>query len=172
MSEFLSKARDMNATASSALDSIPPQYRDLPSDIAEELWQQKIFTDPEKTEAEHQRREQALSALRAFEEHRAVADYQRQDIVAAKLSYQEKTDFEQELNRAPFVIAAYFRGEEALPVSITSFEQHVLAKMRAQYHATKEQNPSAPVAFQFSKPADAYMYGALLKKIATARIYE
>ncbi len=158
--------------ASSALDSVPAQYRNLPSDIVEELWQQQIFVDPDKTTAEQQRRENAICALRSFEEQRALTNYHNQDAVAAKLSSHDRIIFEEELNNAPSRIGAFFRGEEALPISLAPHEKHLLDKMRTHYRLAKERDPHSPISFQFSRSADSYAYGALLKKIALAMVFQ
>jgi|GEM_PF-2611577 len=47
---------------------IPPQYRDLPSDVVEELWSRKLYVDPTKQKQEDERRERALRAIRKKEQ--------------------------------------------------------------------------------------------------------
>ncbi|MEA2065006.1 MAG: hypothetical protein U9O66_01775 [Patescibacteria group bacterium] len=49
-------------------NSIPPQYDGLPSEVVEELWDKKIYVDPEKTKAEKIRREQAIQKIKDQEE--------------------------------------------------------------------------------------------------------
>lgn len=55
-------------------NSIPPQYEGLPSEVVEELWDKKIYVDPEKTETENLRREQAIQQIKDQEEANKIRE--------------------------------------------------------------------------------------------------
>lgn len=57
-----------------AENQIPPQYKGLPSEVVEKLWQKKIYTDPKKTEAEARRRENALQQIRDQEKANKIRE--------------------------------------------------------------------------------------------------
>jgi hypothetical protein len=47
---------------------IPPQYRDLPADIVEDLWPEKYYADAAVNALAKERRTKALEALRRKEQ--------------------------------------------------------------------------------------------------------
>jgi len=52
---------------------IPPQYKGLPSEIVEELWQNPTYIDDAKNRSEGERRERALKEIRRIERERESA---------------------------------------------------------------------------------------------------
>lgn len=70
----LKKAEIKSETASVENSSVPPQYEGLPSFVLEEIWTIPIYTDPEKTKTEQQRKVLVLNKLRQEELARGVTE--------------------------------------------------------------------------------------------------
>ena len=55
-------------------DLIPLKYKDLPSDVLEEIWIIPEYTEEGKTEKEKERKEKALEVLRKIEAGKKIMD--------------------------------------------------------------------------------------------------
>lgn len=80
---------------------IPPQYKDLPSDVVEELWQNPIFMDSEKNKKEAEKRKNAIERLKAEEnkkeELKKIEDIRAKiDSIGGKLSEKDIMDIKNE----------------------------------------------------------------------------
>lgn len=152
--------------ASEEQDLVPPQYRGLPSEVVEEIWQNPVYTDAEKNNAETQRRQQALEQLKLEETNR---ENNKQQILTerySKLSPEVRQDFPTAQTDAVRLIAEHLKGARRLDDTLTSEERFILQKAEDALKEAQKQNPEQQsINVSFSNQIDQQIYNNLVNRL-------
>lgn len=148
---------------------IPSKYKNLPSEVAEELWQPKIYADSEKTKAEKERREQGLNEMRKQEEQREKDKEGHFAQIYANLTPEKQKDFASFQNEAAKEIGAHLKGTAQIP-NLAREEAFVLSKMQEAYKQSKKKNPNQPIQIQLDRPIDQAVYKNLVRRLGWEKI--
>lgn len=165
--------QDVNESPNQDLANVPPQYRDLPADVVEELlsaeptYIDKGFDDKARAEQKGW-----VAALRA-EELRVAK--QENNSLSQRLDTFGKSGSNikaaQEKVVSEFIAPLLASGLPLAEVpGLSAHELNVLTKMSEVYKTAKAEKPDEPVQFQFSQPADQLVYDNLIAKRALAGI--
>ncbi len=151
--------------AESKPDIIPAQYKGMPSEVVEELWQSKVYVDPEKNKAETERRNQALEAIKKGETDREAVKQQQLSERYSKLPPEQKTEFPVAQTDAGKILNEHIQGKREID-GLSPEEFFVLGKLKTAYEEFKKENPDKPFAFDFSKDLDRSVYNNLAQKLS------
>jgi hypothetical protein len=152
-------------------NSIPSQYRGLPRDVVEQLWQPPQFIDPEINKKEQERRKKALEQISQQEAQDISTETQDLDSQMAELPPERLALVTQAQQESAQRIADHFNGVSRLDETLTPHEALVLGKAEDIYKRAKAERPHEPVAFQFTEKDNA-VYSNLLKKLALEKVRE
>jgi hypothetical protein len=144
---------------------IPAQYIGMPSEVVEELWQNQIFVDAEKNQAEVERRRVALEAIRKNEEDRET---EKEEVLTERygaLSEDQRVKFPDAQKDATHVLIEHIQGNRDVD-HLLSEEAFVLDKLRAAYAEYKEKNPDQQFSFKFAKGIDNSVYDNLVQRLS------
>lgn len=148
---------------------VPPQYENLPSEIAEEMWTEPIYINNERNLANQNRREAGLAQMRKREEDRETEKGKMAAEKYAQLTEDQKHDFPNLQDNAAKLIAEYLKGTKELE-NLTNEELFVLTKAEDAWKDYQEKNPGAPLTIKFSKEIDNKVYANLLNRLALEEI--
>lgn len=147
-------------------DLVPPQYRGLPSEVVEEMWQNPVYTDAEKNNAETQRRQQALEQLKLEESNRETNKQQILTERYSKLPPEVRQDFPTAQTDAVNLIAEHLNGARRLDDKLTSEERFILQKAEDVLKEAQKQNPEQQsINVSFSKQIDQQIYNNLVNRL-------
>lgn len=147
---------------------IPGQYKNLPSEIVEELWQNPRFVDPEKNRQEDERRAKAIEAIKQNEALRETEKEKHISDRYSRLTDEQKVDFPNAQKDAKLVLDEYIHGKRAIdyPVNLSREEAFVLEKIKNLYQEFKKNNPDKPFAFDFARDIDKRVYSNLAQTLS------
>ncbi|MBU0597024.1 hypothetical protein KKA94_02575 [Patescibacteria group bacterium] len=151
--------------AESIPDVIPPQYKGIPSEVVEELWQSKVYVNPEKNKAEAERRQQALEAIKQGEADRETAKQHQMSERYSKLPPEQKTEFPTAQTDAGKILNEHIQGKRELD-DLSPEEFFVLGKLKTVYEEFKKENPDKPFGFELSRDIDQNVYNNLVQRLA------
>lgn len=146
-------------------DVIPAQYKSMPSEVVEELWQNPVYIDAEKNKSETERRQQAIEAIKTGEENREAGKEKQLTERYAGLPDSQKTEFPNAQKDAVRVLNEHIQGQRDID-NLSPEESFVLGKLKTAYEDFKKENPDKPFAFDFSKGIDRKVYNNLSQKLA------
>lgn len=144
---------------------IPAQYEGMPSEVVEKLWQSKVYSDPEKNNAEAKRRQIALEAIKQGEADRETAKQQQMSERYSKLPPEQKTEFPTAQTDAGKILNENIQGKRELD-DPSPEESFVLGKLKTAYEEFKRENPDKPFAFELSRDIDQNVYNNLVQRVA------
>lgn len=148
-----------------SVDIIPPQYRDLPSEVAEELWVNPVYIDPEKNRSETARREVALEAIKENENKRETEKNQQLNRKYTGLLAEQKAEFPNAQKDAGEILGEHINNKTTID-SLLPEESFVLDKLRTAYTEFKQKNPDQPFRFELGNKIDHQVYSNLVRKMA------
>ena len=146
-------------------DVIPPQYKDIPSEIVEELWQNPVYVDAEKNKSETERRQRAIEAIKTGEEYREAVKEKQLTERYAGLTDGQKTEFPNAQQDSARVLNEHIQGQRDID-NLSPEESFVLGKLKTAYKDFKKENHDKPFAFDFSKGIDRKVYNNLAQRLA------
>jgi hypothetical protein len=146
-------------------DVIPPQYKGMPSEVVEELWQNPVYVDAEKNKSETERRQRAIEAIKTGEENREAGKKKQLTERYAGLPNDQKTEFPNAQKDATRVLTEHIQGQRDID-NLSPEESFVLGKLKTAYEEFKKENPHKPFAFDFSKGIDRKVYNNLAQRLA------
>lgn len=141
-------------------DLIPPQYKGMNSQVAEELWDKKIYADPEKTKEESQRREAAMEQMRQQELDREKGKKESAREFYRHLPEDQKQKFPESQKESAQAITGHISGAKKLE-NLSPEENFVLTKIEQAYQAHKQESPDKPFHFELGKEIDRQVYDNL-----------
>lgn len=144
---------------------IPAQYKGMPSEVVEELWQSKVYADTEKNKAEAKRRQQVLEAIKNGEADRETAKQQQLSERYSKLSPGQKNEFPTAQTDAGKILNEHIQSKRDIE-GLSPEEAFVLDKLKILYAQFKKENPDKPFAFDFSRDIDRSVYNNLTQRLA------
>lgn len=144
---------------------IPPQYKGMPSEVVEELWQNPIYIDEEKNKSETERRQTAIDEIKREEQDREAQKEEALKQQYANLSEEQKTEFPDAQKNAAKMLTKYIQGNREIE-NLSSEESFVLGKLKANYEDFKKENPDKPFSFDFAKDIDCNIYNNLAQKLS------
>lgn len=161
--------RAVNAAAS---DGIPPQYRDLPSDLVEELWVPAESVDPQRRAETREQRAAAIEALKqeelAREARKEESFRQQYERLAPE---QRSRDFPVAQDVATLRIREFIQGPGDESEELPREEWYVIQKLRTQYREFKAEHPNEPFAFDFAQEINRKTYANIFQRLAFAELH-
>lgn len=148
---------------------IPEQYKNLPSEVVEELLQPQIHADPEKTKAEKQKKEQILKQIRKNEVQREKGKEEHYGQIYNNLPPEKQKDFTDLQSETAKDIGAHLSGVAKIP-DLAKEEAFILDKMKEAYQLAKQKNPDQPVQIQLSQPIDQAVYKNLVRRLSWEKL--
>ncbi len=145
---------------------IPPQYRGLPSEVVEEMWQNPVYVDAEKNKSEVERRNAALEQLKAQEVSREGTKQKLLTERYARLPKEQQTEFPKAQATAASLIAEHIKGTKKLDDRLSPEESFVLAKVESTWKEAQKQNPERPLTVGFAQQLDQEIYNNLVHKLS------
>ena len=94
--------------------AIPPQYKGMPSEIVEELWQNPIYIDEAKNKSETERRQNALEKIKRTEQGRETQKEERLKQQYSGLSDEQKTKFPDAQKDAAKILSECIQGKREI----------------------------------------------------------
>ena len=146
-------------------DVIPPQYKGMPSEVVEELWQNPVYIDAEKNKSETERRQRALEAIKTGEENREAGKEKQLTERYAGLPNDQKTEFPNAQKDAARVLTEHIQDQRDID-NLSPEESFVLGKLKTAYEEFKKENPDKPFAFDFSKGIDRKVYNNFAQRLS------
>lgn len=165
-------AETQRAVTATASDGIPLQYRDLPSDLVEELWTPAESVDPQRRAETREQRATAIEALKQEEitrEARKEESFRQQ--YARLAPEQRRRDFPIAQDAATLRLRELIQGPGDASEELPREEWHVLQKLRAQYREFKAEHPNEPFAFEFAQEIDRKTYANIFQRLAFAELH-
>ena len=145
--------------------AIPPQYKGMPSEIVEELWQNPIYIDEAKNKSETERRQNALEEIKRTEQDREAQKEERLKQQYSGLSDEQKAKFPDAQKDVAKVLTEYIQGKKEIDILSTE-ESFVLQKLKTSYENFKKDNPDKPFSFDFAKDIDKSVYNNLAQRLS------
>ncbi|MCC7051353.1 MAG: hypothetical protein IT239_06215 [Bacteroidia bacterium] len=145
--------------------AIPPQYKGMPSEVVEELWQNPIYIDEEKNKAETERRQAALEEIKKAEQDREAQKEERLKQQYSGLSDEQKATFPDAQKGATRVLTECIQGKREIE-DLSPEESFVLQKLKTGYKNFKKDNPDKPFSFDFAKGIDKSVYNNLAQRLS------
>ncbi|KKR84401.1 MAG: hypothetical protein UU31_C0006G0026 [Candidatus Uhrbacteria bacterium GW2011_GWA2_41_10] len=146
-------------------DVIPAQYKGMPSEVIEELWQDPVYFDAKKNKLKTERRQQAIEVIKTGEEDREVGKERQLTERYAGLPDGQKTEFPNAQKDAARVLNEHIQGQRDID-NLSPEESIVLGKLKTAYEDFKKENPDKPFIFDFSKDIDRKVYNNLAQRLA------
>lgn len=144
---------------------IPPQYKGMPSEVVEELWQSPVFVDEEKNISEVERKQTALEAIKKKENDRETAKQKYLTEKYKDLNDKQKDNFPSAQSAAIEIAHEYIQGKKEANL-LSDEESFVIGKLNISYEDFKKENPDKPFSFDFSREIDRSVYNNLVQKLA------
>lgn len=145
--------------------TVPPQYKGMPSEVVEELWQNPIYIDEAKNKSETKRRQNALEEIRRTEQDREAQKDERLKQQYSGLSNEQKTKFPDAQKDAAKILTECIQGKREIE-NLSSEESFVLQKLKSNYENFKKDNPNKPFSFDFAKDIDKNVYYNLAQRLS------
>jgi hypothetical protein len=148
---------------------IPAQYRGLPREVVEQIWQPPQYIDPEINRQEQERRDKALEQISQQEAQDISTETQDLESQMAELPPERLALVSQAQQESAQLISDHFNGVSRLDEKLTPHEAVVLGKAEDLYKKAKAERPNEPVAFQFTEKDNA-VYSNLIRKLALEKV--
>lgn len=145
--------------------AIPPQYKGMPSEVVEDLWQNPIYIDEEKNKAETERRQTALEEIKRTEQDREAQKEEGLKQQYSGLSDEQKTKFPDAQKDAAKILTECIQGKREVD-DLSPEESFVLQKLKTSYENFKKDNPDIPFSFDFAKDIDRSVYNNLAQRLS------
>jgi len=145
--------------------AIPPQYKGMPNEIVEELWQNPIYIDGAKNKSETKRRLNALEEIKRAEQDREAQKEERLKQQYSGLSDEQKAKFPDAQKDAAKILTECIQGKREIN-DLSSEESFVLQKLKTSYENFKKDNPDKPFSFDFAKDMDKSVYNNLAQRLS------
>jgi len=145
--------------------AIPPQYKGMPSEVVEELWQNPIYIDDEKNKSETERRRNALEEIKREEQDREAQKEEGLKQQYSGLSDEQKTKFPDVQKDAAKILTECIQGKREVD-GLSSEESFVLQKLKTSYEDFKKDNPDKQFSFDFAKDIDRSVYNNLAQRLS------
>jgi len=145
-------------------DVIPAQYKGMPSEVVEELWQNPVYIDAEKNKAEIERRQVAMEAIRKDEVTRETKKEKQINERFAKLPDNQKAEFPNAQRDAVQVLTEHVQGQRDVD-GLSLEESFVLGKLKTAYEEFKRENPDKPFDSNFLQGIDRKVYDNLAQRL-------
>ena len=146
-------------------NTIPPQYKGIPSEVVEELWQNPIYVDEAKNKSETERRLNALEKIKRAEQNREAQKEERLKQQYSGLSDEQKAKFPDAQKDATKILTEYIQGKREID-DLSPEESFVLQKLKTSYENFKKDNPDKPFSFDFAKEIDKSIYNNLAQRLS------
>ena len=161
----LNQKTDLAKNTKEKQSVVPSQYRGMPSEIVEELWQNPIYIDEAKNKSEIERRQNALEEIKKAEQNREMQKDEGLRRQYANLSDEQKAKFFNAQKDAVKIWAECVQGKREID-DLSSEESFVLQKLKMSYENFKKNNPEKNFSFDFSKDLDKSIYNNLVQRLA------
>jgi len=145
-------------------DAVPVQYKGMPSEVVEELWQNPVYINAEKNKSEIVRREQAIEAIKKAETDREATKQKQLAERYAGLRTEQKTEFPNAQKDAAQILTEHIQGKREIG-GLSPQEFFVLSKLKTAYEEFKRENSDKPFAFDLSRDIDRSVYKNLAQKL-------
>lgn len=145
--------------------AIPPQYKGMPSEVVEELWQNPIYIDEAKNKSETERRQTALEEIKRTEQDREAQKEEGLKRQYSGLSNEQKTKFPDAQKDAAKILTECIQGKREVD-DLSPEESFVLQKLKTSYEDFKKDNPDKPFSFDFAKDIDKSVYNNLAQRLS------
>lgn len=145
-------------------DIIPPQYKDMPSEVVEELWQNTVYADAAKNKTETARRQAAIEAIKRDELAREAGKEKQINERFSKLPDDQKNEFSNAQKDAVKVLTEHIQGQRDID-GLSPEEFFVLGKLKTAYEEFKKENPDKPFNSDFLQGIDNKIYENLAQRL-------
>lgn len=161
----LSQEADSAENKEEKQSAIPPQYKGVPSEIVEELWQNPIYIDEAKNKSETERRQDALEEIKKAEQDREAQKEERLKQQYSGLSDEQKAKFPNAQEDATKILTECIQGKREID-DLSPEESFVFQKLKTSYENFKKENPDNPFSFDFAKDIDKSVYNNLVQRLS------
>lgn len=145
-------------------DVIPAQYKGMPSEVVEELWQNPVYIDAKKNKAETERRQAAMEAIKRDEVNRETGKEKQINEKFTKLPDNQKVEFPNAQRDAVQVLTEHVQGQRDID-GLSPEESFVLGKLKTAYEEFKRENPDRPFDSNFLQGIDRKVYDNLAQRL-------
>jgi len=150
-------------------DEIPAQYKGLPSEIVEELWEPGGDIDSRKAILQSEQRIQALANLKDREVAEETNERSRLGQSFAKLPEALQTQLEPARQEATAIIADYIKSNGEIQ-NLRPQDQFVLNKLRTTWQESQKEAPGTAQDLRLQNPYDQAVFQNLVDRIAFTRL--
>lgn len=160
------------AVGTAASDGIPPQYRDLPSDLLEDFWTPAESVDPQRRAETREQRTAAIEALKQEELARESRKEQLFQQQYERLTPEQRSrDYSVAQDVATLRLRELIQGPDEVSEDLPREERRVFQKLRVQYRAFKAEHHDEPFAFDFAREVDRKIYANIFQRLAFAELH-
>lgn len=145
----------------SEVNLIPPQYKDLPSEVVEELIPQREFLDPDKKQESKRKRLELMNQIVGLENEEKFEN----------LNLESRENFENKQREIQEDLIINFFKNNILPGEILEHEKEVLNKLKKAYEDNQEES-QGNFGFRFSNELDENTYVNLIRKLTLRSFQE
>ncbi|MCK4554270.1 hypothetical protein KAU19_04895 [Candidatus Parcubacteria bacterium] len=146
-------------------DLIPPQYKNLPSEVVKELWQNPKYINEDKNKSETEKKQKALEQIKIKEIAREVEKRKLSTEQYSQLPDEDKREFPEAQKGASKIIHEYIKGERDFE-DLSKEEEFVLTKLKKAYDEFKNKNPDQKFSFDLSQDIDKQIFENLNYRLA------
>src|SRR3989344_9186193 len=143
---------------------VPPQYQNLPSELAEEMWNEPVYINERLNREVQERREKGLAQIRERESGRETEKEMAAQARYDLLDEAQKRDFPNLQQAASLRVSEHIKGAKI--ENLSPEEWFVLAKAEDAWKAAQEKRPGAPFTIRFGREIDQKIYANLIHKLA------
>lgn len=147
------------------LDFIPTQYKNLPSEIVEQLWQKPLLINGQPDQVEAEKRKLVIEKIKLLEIDR---EKQKNELMQNKylgLTDEQKLKFSKAQIESADIINQYLQNQQTID-NLLPEENYVLQKLKNSYEEFKKNNHDKSFAFDFSQDLDKNIYQNLIQKLS------
>jgi hypothetical protein len=144
---------------------VPSQYKGMPSEVVEELWENPIYINEEQNKAEIERRQKALEEIKAGEQGRELKKKEIWEQRYKNFSEEQRKEFVDAQKDVTNVLREYIQGKRNID-GLLPEESFVLDKIKTSYEYFKKENPDNAFHFDFAKEIDRSVYSNLAQRLS------
>jgi len=167
--QLLNQKQEQMPPDEKKLDLIPPQYKGMPSEVVEELWNEPAFIDPEKNQAETLRRQRAIEQIKAGELAREDNKENYLNDRYSKLTSEKQAQFPDAQKESVQALSGHIKGQKDIEKLLPE-ESLVMSKLAESYAEFKKTNPDQPFSPKFSKEIDSKVYKNLVQRLSFSNL--
>lgn len=165
----INEAENQANTVTPPDDGIPAQYRGLPSEVVEELWEPGANIDSQKATLQSEQRIQALATLRDREVAEEANERSRLGQSFVKLPEALQIQLETARQEAQTIIADYIKSSGEIQ-NLRPQDQFVLDKLRTIWQESQRENPGSAQDLRLQNPYDQAVFQNLVDRVAFTRL--